>query len=59
MTVLKMLPKVISAEELFGLITLAKFVHVMEMFGANLPVCWRRELVTAIAADVCGRWVDG
>jgi hypothetical protein len=59
MAVLEVLPKVIGAEELLGLVTLAEFVHVMEMFGAGLPICGRRKLLTTVATDIGRGWVNG
>jgi hypothetical protein len=50
--VFQMLAEVIGAEEFLGLVALAKFVDVVEMFGACLPA-WRiGELLATVAADV-------
>ena len=50
--VFQMLAEVIGAEEFLGLVALAKFVDVVEMFGACLPA-WRvGEFFTTVTADV-------
>jgi hypothetical protein len=58
MTVLEVLSKVIRAEELLGLVALAKFMHLAEMFGSSLPICRSGELFTAIATDISSCRVD-
>jgi len=52
MTVLEMLAKVVCAEELLGLVTLAKFVHVIQMFGPSIPVCGNGKLFSAVPAHI-------
>lgn len=52
MAMLQMLSKMISAEELLGLVALSEFVHVIQMFGPSVPVGRKWELLTAISADV-------
>lgn len=52
MRVLQMLTKVISAEELLRLVALSKFVDVVEMFRADIPLRWVRKLFAAVATQV-------
>lgn len=53
MTVLEMLSKVISPEELFGLVTFAEFVDIGQMFDSGFPIAGKvRELFTTIAAGI-------
>jgi hypothetical protein len=40
MTMLQMLPKMISTEEFLRLIALSKLVHVIQMFGPSVPIRW-------------------
>ena len=50
--VFQVLAEVIGAEELLGLVALAEFVDVVEMFGSCLPA-WRvGEFLTTVTADV-------
>lgn len=60
--VLQVLAEVIGAEELLGLVALAKFVNVVEMLGASLPAWWIGEFLATVAADVrtaaCHGWVE-
>ena len=58
--VLEVLSKVIRPEELLGLVTLAEFVHVIEMVRPGFPVCWTiREFFAAVTTAVVGIWVGG
>lgn len=51
-TVLEMLAEVISAEELLRLVTLAEFVDLVQVFGADVPLRWVGELLAAVTARV-------
>jgi len=50
--VFQMLAEVISAEELLRLVAFAKFVNVVEMFGACLPAGRVGEFFATVTADV-------
>lgn len=50
--VLQVLPEVISPEEFLRLVAFAKFVHVVEVLGAHIPLRRVRELLSTIAANV-------
>lgn len=50
--VFQMLAEVIGAEELLCLVTLPKLVHMVKMFGAELPARGVRELLATIATHV-------
>lgn len=52
MTVLEVLPKVISPEEFLGLITFTKLVHVTEMLTPSFPVGRIGKLFSAVSAAV-------
>lgn len=55
MTMFQMLPKMIRAKEFLGLITFSKFVHMIEMFGASIPVGRITEFLTAVTTGIsCG-----
>jgi len=50
--VFQMLAEVIGAEELLRLVAFAKFVNVVEMFGACLPAGRVGEFFATVTADV-------
>lgn len=52
MAMLQMLAEVIGAEKLLCLVALAKLVHMVKMFRAELPSRRIRKLLAAVAADV-------
>jgi hypothetical protein len=52
MAMLQMLSKVIGAEKLLGLIALSKFVHVIQMLAAGVPIGRQWEFFTAISANI-------
>lgn len=63
MTVLQMLPEMVRAEELLGLVTFAKFMNMIEMLCSCLPVGGVRELFSAVPAGIeccwsSGRWME-
>lgn len=48
----QVLPEVVCPEELLALVALTKFVHMVEVFHAVVPV-WRiHEFLTAVAAGI-------
>lgn len=49
----KVLTKVICPKELLRLVALAELVIILEVVYPCLPVCRVRELVAAVATDVC------
>lgn len=52
MAVFQVLSKVIGAEELLGVVAFAEFVHVIQVFGAYLPIRRHWKLFTAITAYI-------
>ena len=55
---LQMLAKMIRPEEFLGLVTLSKFMHVIQVLGSDIPVGRIWELLTAITAHIgCRRVV--
>lgn len=50
--VLQVLPEVISAEELFGLVALPKLVHMVQMFSANIPLRRVWEVLPTVATYI-------
>lgn len=51
MAVFQVLSKMIRTEELLGMVTLAKLVHVIQVLGSRLPIRGHWKFLTAITAD--------
>lgn len=49
---LQMLAEMVRAEELFGLVAFAEFMHMVQMFGSCVPSRRVGVLVATIAANV-------
>jgi hypothetical protein len=59
MAMLQVLTEVICTEEFLGLVTLAKFVHVVQVFSSRFPACRVGKLFSAKAANVGHCWASG
>ena len=48
----QMLAKVVGAKEFLRLVALTKLVSRVKMLGANVPLWWIGELITAVATHI-------
>jgi len=52
MRMLKVLPEVVCAEEFLGFVAFTKFVHVVQMIRAYIPLGWIGEFFAAITTSI-------
>lgn len=52
MAVLQVLSEMVSPEELLRLVALAKFVHMVEMLGPQIPLWWVGEFLATVSTHI-------